>query len=208
MHAKGLVGLGDIVHYQFQIGSVKTDIQSCIYLAVLACMLFPMRLGTTNIWRSRVMELRIVDARRCSSVNAVLNVQTKPASMAATWKSKPLGNVSSTLMYHRLACVEVENAPARYLFAPCTAFCRVDAEPEFDNEAFSFDDALWSRFWVTPHTEFWRADERISSLTETACDVCTDRARTTTPVSAPSPRSHGIELLPRIHRPPPRTIHR
>ena len=102
MHAKGLVGLGDIVHYQFQIGSVKTDIQSCIYLAVLACMLFLMRLGTTNIWRSRVMELRIVDARRCSSVNAVLNVQTKPASMAATWKSKPLGNVSSTLMYHRL----------------------------------------------------------------------------------------------------------
>lgn len=75
-----------------------------------------------------------------------LNLQPWP-----THESKSLGQYILHIVPQ--PCVEVENAPARYLFARCTAFCRVDAEPEFDNEAFSFDDAL-GRILDTPHTEF------------------------------------------------------
>lgn len=99
-------------------------------------------------------------------------------------------------------CVEIENAPARYLFAPCTAFCRVDAEPKLNNEAFAFDYAV-TRVLDTPSAKVWRANERSPSLADTAISA---------QIGHGQERQHLLhhlarELLPRTHR-PPQTINR
>ena len=89
-------------------------------------MLIPMRLDTTNIWRSVVMELLLADARRCSSVNAFLNVQTKPAPMADIRKQNPRAMYPphcTTALYRGRKCSSSGSLCSlhRYLQSRCRA---------------------------------------------------------------------------------------